>query len=678
MIFNRLRVLPLFLCLYFLQSYLYAQEKSKVQFGKVSPEDFNLPASPAIDSNTNAVIISDHGETHFIGNAKGWFSYVFKRQTRIKIINKKAFELATVKINLYFKDDDAEKTDKIEGSTYNLENGSVVETKLDKKDIFGDKLDKNHLEKKFTMPAVKEGSIIEYTYTKISNYEFNIPSWEFQSISDPVLWSEYEVAIPQTLTYVQVRRGIHSYYIDKGELGNGSYRIGEKIEAGMASGPEREFTVSATTIKHRWVIKDVPALNIENYLSSPANYIDRIEFQLAKTSNGETETDVMNSWKKANEDLLKQPDFGGALRNENYWLNNLVNKITENITDPKEQARAIYYYVNSHFTCTNHNDPYIRTKLEDILKTRNGTVGEINLLLIAMLRKMSFTADPVLLSTRAHGFNTPNYFMWGMLNYVIVRLPLSGKIYYLDAARPKLGFGQLSPSCYNGHARIISERDSGSVYFYADSLRERKMTMVLLTIGEKGKIEGSYQSTSEFPGSYNIRERVHEIGQKEYFKSIQTSYGGEVEISNTGIDSLDMPEMPLKVSYDLAFKQAIGEDFIYINPIFADPMRENPFKALDRKYPVEMNSVMDQTYVFSMEIPNGYKVDEVPKSARVALNGNEGSYEYLIAADANGIQLRTHIKLNRADFTADDYKTLRDFFGFIVKKESEQIVLKKK
>jgi hypothetical protein len=34
--------------------------------------------------------------------------------------------------------------------------------------------------------------------------------------------------------------------------------------------------------------------------------------------------------------------------------------------------------------------------------------------------------------------------------------------------------------------------------------------------------------------------------------------------------------------------------------------------------------------------------------------------------------------MNKAWFAPEEYSSLRDFFGFVVKKENEQIVLKKK
>jgi CDP-glycerol glycerophosphotransferase (TagB/SpsB family) len=84
-----------------------------------------------------------------------------------------------------------------------------------------------------------------------------------------------------------------------------------------------------------------------------------------------------------------------------------------------------------------------------------------------------------------------------------------------------------------------------------------------------------------------------------------------------------------------------------------------------------------ETYVLNMEIPEGYKVDEIPKSTRVKLNEDEGMFEYIIAQNVTNIQLRSKIVLYKATFQPEDYETLRDFFAFIVKKHSEQIVLKK-
>jgi transglutaminase-like putative cysteine protease len=668
--------MTLFLCL--IQSYSFSQEKSQVQFGKVSPADFVLPPSPAIDTNTNAVILSDFGSVHSIGNQYGWLSYVYQRQIRIKLLNIRAFgDLASVSVPLRVGVDAAEKLDKVSASTYNLENGQVVETKLSKTDIFESKINKWELEDKFTLPAVKDNSIIEYTYTITSPYDDEFPSWEFQSKDYPCLWSEFQINISQFLLYVLVKQGVHSYAIDKGSEGRESYSLTEPADSRSYGSQPEHLTLSSNTVIHRWVMKDIPAFREEEYLTTPSNYIDKIEFQLSKTSNGQIYTDHNNSWKRATEELLNAVEFGGALDQDDALIEESVAQAIGSTSGPLEQARAIYYYMTSHFTCDNPDFFYLRTNLRDVIRKNSGSVGDINLLMVAMLRKKGFQADPVVLSTREFGYNLVTYPMLKRLNYVIARLKINGEVYYLDAAHPQLGFGQLPGNCYNGHARIISNTDSGSVYFYADSLKEKKTTLVVLSNTDKG-MEGSFQATLGPEESYLLRRQLGVEKETDYFKHIQASFGDDLDISNGGVDSLTKPEEPVKVHFDFRMNETAGQSTIYLNPMEWDNSRENPFKAAERKYPVEMPYLQDEMYVFSMEIPDGYVLDEMPKSARVALNGNQGSFEYLIGQQGDMIQLRCHLKLNKATFSPDDYSTLRDFYAYVVKKEAETIVLKKK
>jgi hypothetical protein len=78
-------------------------------------------------------------------------------------------------------------------------------------------------------------------------------------------------------------------------------------------------------------------------------------------------------------------------------------------------------------------------------------------------------------------------------------------------------------------------------------------------------------------------------------------------------------------------------------------------------------------------VPNGYEVDELPKPMRMKLNEEgDGLFEYLIQQQDNLISLRVKITMKRTYFLPDEYDMLREFFNMIVKKQSEQIVFKKK
>jgi len=115
----------------FLTSSLFCQDKSNVKFGKISPEDFAKKVY-SIDSNANAVVIAEIGSTQFVGNNKGWFSLEFRHFRRVHLLNKNGYDEANVEIELVKDGDREEELDKLKAYTYNLENGKVVETKLEK------------------------------------------------------------------------------------------------------------------------------------------------------------------------------------------------------------------------------------------------------------------------------------------------------------------------------------------------------------------------------------------------------------------------------------------------------------------------------------------------------------------------------------------------------------------
>ena len=74
--------------------------------------------------------------------------------------------------------------------TFNLADKKVVETKMDNSAVFDEIVDLNWSLKKFTLPAVKEGSVIDIRYEIQSPYFFNLQSWGFQNVI-PKRYREY-------------------------------------------------------------------------------------------------------------------------------------------------------------------------------------------------------------------------------------------------------------------------------------------------------------------------------------------------------------------------------------------------------------------------------------------------------------------------------------------------------
>lgn len=652
------------------QNYLIAQDKLNFKYGKITPADFDLSKNK-FDTSVSAVVIADVGSSAFEGNTKGWFTLTFKKQTRIKILNKNGFDVANVEIPLYFSGQDEEKVTNLKASTYTLENGKVVETELDKKSIFKDKYDKNRMTVKFTLPGIKEGCIIEYSYILNSDFLQNLQPWEFQG-DYPILWSQYEVKMPDFFNYVFLSQG--SFQLEhSSETTRESYNI---TNPGGASASQHGSLPSNVSL-HKWVARNVPALKEESFTSTLKNHVSKIEFQLSQYRFPERPVqDIMGNWQKLATELMKSEIFGESLTKNNNWLDDEMKTITVGTTDKLEKTKKIYAYVRDRFTCTGKRGFGLSASLKTTDKNKSGYVADINLLLTAMLKHEDIDANPVILSTRTHGYTNEFYPLLDRFNYTICDVKIDNKNYYLDASDPSLGFNHLHDECYNGHARVILPEVAEAVYFNPDSLVEKKLTTVFIHSDKPGEWAGHFATNMGYYESLSTRSKLKDKGEESFFKNIQSSYTGEIELSEKKIDKLKELDQAVKVEYDFTMKQ--DEDMIYFSPMMSEGYKENYFKAAERSYPVEMPYLFDETYIFNFDIPADYVVEEIPKSSKVNFGEKDGFFEYMIDKSGETIRLRSRLKLNRATYLPEEYNDLREFFSYVVKKHAEPIVLKKK
>ena len=263
-------------------------------------------------------------------------------------------------------------------------------------------------------------------------------------------------------------------------------------------------------------------------------------------------------------------------------------------------------------------------------------MADINLLLLSMLKQAGIESYPVLLSTRSHGFTHAEYPLLDQYNYVVCKIFIGDKSYLLDATVPHLAFGRLDKSSYNGYARVLTA-DPIRLILSADSIQERSTTMAIV-LADKNVYKAAITSNPGYYESLDHRNFISENGKDAFYNKIKAYYGTDFEVDNLSIDSLSQLEEPVSVKYDISFKLN-EEDILYFNPVLVPFYRDNPFSAVARNYPAEMPYKMDETFILQMDMPKGYIVDELPKSAKVSMNEDEGYFEYLISADKEKIQM---------------------------------------
>lgn len=644
----------------------YAQKSELPKFGKVDAEIFSRKAYP-IDSSAPAVILLDVGRTEIIGNRKGWFSMQHTHRRRVHILNKDGYEHANDVIRLYKDNDGATELVNLKCVTFNLEGGKVVETKLEKSQAFDEQVDKYRRRIRFTAPAVKEGSVVEYEYTTVSDFYFSLVPWAFQG-TIPRLWSEYEFSLPQFMDYLFFSQGYFPFHIKEHKSRQQFFTI---IGNGV-NGRTQTFTTNVTD--NRWVMKDVPVIKEERFTSTINNHLARIEFQLAGYKDPLEPRTIMTDWPSTVKSLLEREDFGKLFLANNGWLDDIIKPLAQGTEE--EKARKIFAYVRDNFTCTDSRALIAEQSLRNVVKNGKGSVSELNLLLVALLRHAGIAADPVILSTRENGYANAAYPMINRYNYVVAKTLVNSSALLLDASKPYHGFGNIPYYCYNGAARQLDY--SGSmIELVPDSLLEKKTTFVNI-VNSDGKWQGRFNQVPGIFQSMEIREAIREKGQKAFEKELATELGSAINIGKVVVDSLSNPDVSVRFNCEFDMNLA-GEDILYVNPVMEDGYTENPFKAAFRAYPVEMPYQLEKVYIASIQVPEGYVLEEMPKPARMAMNEErDATFDYLVSHSGGTVSMRMVLKVQRTFFEPEEYDILREFFNHVVAKQGEQLVFKKK
>lgn len=628
----------------------------------VSVNDFS-PVSQLKNSDTKAIVLLDSGATILDADDEyGFFTRVhhFKR---ILILNKSAFDLGVISLNF---DEDINKYNKdhlVKAATYNLIDGKVVKTNLVGSDFFMEKSKGYESTLKFAFPRLVVGSIIEFEYN-VRKKTRNLQDWYFQT-GYPVLKSVYTVQIPNFFNFIisiQGKQYLTSMKIDSTEKEYNSVQY-----------HYAKSQVHATT----WEMENIPPMVEEPFTSTIDNYIACVKFQLSVEpySPGRSIV-VLNSWDWVNDKMLNNEDFGIPISKPGQFIKKESTNIVQGADTDLKKAKSIYNYVRNHSIVTERG-VFIEgnNSLENIYKSGKGNTAEINLLLIALLRSQNLHADPIILATRDNGLTNPDYPVMSNFNYVIVRLNVDNEIHLLDASDPFMIFGKIPSSCYNGNARVIAKTNF-KIYLSPDSIRESQSVIVTIKNNTSGNLVMDWAKNCGFYESSEIRSQLKGKNAEGYVKESNNMVTTKFKMDSFKISNAQMDDDNVNIRYSMEIS-VNGEDHVYFTPMMNVDLKENPLRSAERNYPIELPFLSDHIYVLNMEIPNGYEVEEMPKSIRMRLDGSDAVYDYLIEKTGNTIQLKSMLIFNRTTFDPEDYNTLRDFYGGVIKKENEVIVFKK-
>lgn len=621
-------------------------KKDKITFGKVSKEEL-LNNTCDFDKDAEAVVLLDYGKMYYDITGPEVYKEL-QVHTRIKILKEEGLKRADVKLN-YLHHLNAQQINNIQANTYNLdEAGNVVVSKLDKKLVYQKRLNARYTQQSFTLPDVKVGSIIEYKYS-FRGYDGR--NWVLQQ-SIPVKLSSYEVNYP----------GIIELYT--------------RNFCTLPLNKKDESTGLRTIMKYE--MENIPGVKNEEFVTCKADYLQRIEcWPIAYTLEGRRHP-LVPTWARIADIMLDDEDFGAQLKKEIPRTADLDAQLAK-LSTPFEKMVSIHNYVRNNMKWDGKNDIWALSGVKNAWKDKTGNSGEINLILINLLRDAGLKVSPVLVSTHSNGRISMTFPEIYQFNKVLAYVEIDGKSYVLDGTDRFTPSGMIPADVMATEAMVLDKTLPNSLKvteLWDDSHVDKNVVVLQATVDPSGNMKGHATITSR---DYGRTKRTPSLKNKdEFITSFISKNKSDYAIESLKLKNEETDSLPLIQDFDFNYAVKSSGEYSYFPVNMFSGFGANPFIADQRTADVFFGTNQQHQIITSIRIPEGYEFEELPKNVKMTLQDNSLTVTRMLLAQGNMLSSRITLEFKRPFYTPEEYGDLKEFYKKMYSLLDEQIVIKKK
>ncbi len=627
------------------------------EFGSISGEELKMTSYDE-DPDAEAVVLYDKGNTFFEYTYSEGFNILFTRRKRIKIFNSAGLEHAEIEIPYYVDGyGTSEKVRNIKAIVYNLENGYQIDkTVLENDKIFDEQVNEHWRIKKFALPGVKEGSVLEYEYELWTPFHFNLPDWEFQS-SIPTIFSEYTLRLIPFYEYIYILQGDQAYSFDS-KLGVDRHAFGIDYR-------ETIYTFSK---------KRISAFKDESFITSKGDYISKLDFQLSKvTQPTGISREIMSTWPKLIEEYLDHENFGKFIKKaEKIASKEIIPKLDLAYKSEIETAKTLVEFLKENIHWDGYYGRYADKKPQDFWKEKSGNIAELNLFAIGALKAAGIKAHPLLLSTRNHGKIHRSYPFSNSFNYVSILMENDGKLVMSDISEPLLSFDRLPPRCINDLGLIIEEDKENWIDLSNASFSYNNYQFNLKVIPDSLKSKIMVNRSCMEMEAFNLK-RKYKNEEEKLIEKIESD--DLIQVNRLITRNYEKKHLPYLISFDGETPlEKFGSQYV-IRPFLNTPIAENPLKEDERTYPVDFIYKQSEDFQSNIDIPEGFHISYAPEDFIMS----NDLIDINLATIFNGQQLviKGSYGFKKSVYDPSEYQQLKEHIDTLVKKFNDSVILEK-
>ncbi len=631
-----------------------------LKFGVPTQEELSLKVY-APDKEAAAVTLYSNVESRYDVSPQG-LELITEVQRRIKILKPEGKKKADNSI-IYYQPIGGSKESilALKATAYNLEGGKVVKTKMDRGMVSTEKLDDKRVIMKFTVPNVKEGTVIEYSYTKHSEYFYQLDTWYAQE-AIPVLYSRLSMVIPDFFIFNCQESG--GYILEHHTT---PANTGLAISGTLYSGAGHQ---------QEWVARQLPAARETNYVYQPNDFFSKVDFELSSINVvGFLTKNFATKWDEVAEQLLADNDFGNRLNQPNPLKNEQEALSLDPSLTVTQKVAALYGLLKKK---VRWNGDYRLTGKSGrkTLDEGTGSNADINFLLMSMLRDAGMKTYPALLSTRDNG-RLPFYpSLQGLNTFIVAVEENDSTMSYFDGSAEDGYINMLPSTLLTNRAYILKGKNDYCWANIQQLARDKQIIGINAVIDPSGEIKGSCNVNYYDEGAYFFKKKYRKAKDSMAYIQ-QLGSDNKLHIANYTTEGPDTFSPQAKETFQFTKQCDVADDRIYVNPIIIPIESSNPFTSETRILPIEFPCLKTLFQTVTLKIPEGYSVEELPKGVMTFIGDKEATFSFKCVVRDQHIICNYRLDLKRSFFGAEEYEYLKNYFQSIVLRNEDMVVLKK-
>jgi hypothetical protein len=617
----------------------------------VSPEELKMTSEPKAPG-APAIILYRQVDRNDSSRAATEYNYV-----RIKILTEEGRNQANVEIRFTKRLENVSgiraRTIRPDGSIANFD-GKVYEQTIEKT------RDTKYLAKTFNLPDVQVGSIIEYHW----NYDFE----------DNYIFSSHWILSEPLFT----KRAVFTIK----PYSKPPWNLQWTWPAGLPKGTEPPKEGADRII--RMTTQDVPAFVTEDHMPPPNELKLRVDFVYHDEI---PETDVDKFWKHFGK---KADGKVEAFVDKRKAMEQAVASIVSPGDSPEVKLQKIYARVqqiqNLSYLPRKSAEEQKRENMkeianvEDLWRYQYGSGSDITWLFLALARAAGFEAYPCLVSGRSEYFFSKTRGNGKELDANVVLVKVNGQDQYFDPGAAFTPYGLL-PWMETGVVGLRLDRDGGT--WIQTPLPMSEQTRVertaRLKLSSEGDLSGELKVT--FTGLAALAWRIEERNEDDASrrKGLEDEVrafipsGSEAQLANSsdwqnGNGAL-VAEFALKVP---GWASSAGRRALFPAGLFS-ASEKHLFEHAERVWPVYFRYPFQEVDDFTVELPQGWKIESVPK----VVDQDAKAVQYSLKVEDSGgvLHIRRVLRSDVVIVDKDHYPVLRNFYQLVQTQDELQAVL---